>query len=219
MTLATELSNVVQQLSEMLPEEKVKIFKAHLERLSALKIEQTSLKIGDKAPDFTLPNAIGKVVNLGTLLKGGPVVVTFYRGTWCPFCNLQLRALQSHLSEIKDEGGAQLIAISPQTPDNSLDMTEKNALTFEVLSDLGNAVAKQFGIVFQVEPEFRDLQKTLEVDLANYNGDHEYELPTPATYIINPDGIITYAFVESDWTQRAEPKEIVSALQKMMSKL
>jgi peroxiredoxin len=215
MTLSAELNTLLtQHLPGKLSAEQLTVLKEHLGRLATENIEAKSLKVGDTVPDITLPNASEKPVSVQTILKQGPVVLTFYRGSWCPFCNLQLNALQQELPKIK-QAGASLIAISPQTPDNSLDVVEKHNLTFEVLSDAGNRIAKQFGLVFKTEDAFKAFQSKLGVDLAEFNNDATYELPTPATYIINTDGKIAYASVQSDWTQRIEPSEVVEALKRL----
>jgi peroxiredoxin len=140
-------------------------------------------------------------------------VISFYRGEWCPFCNLELHALQEALPKI-NELGAHLIAISPEKPDGGIVVTEKNKLTFPVLSDFNNTVARQFGIVFRVGDELQDLSRTVfKNDLALRNGEDSYELPVPATFVIDANGIIRFAHVEVDYmTGRAEPGEVVAAL-------
>lgn len=173
-----------------------------------------ALKVNDPAPDFSLPDAYSHEISLRTLLKAGPVVISFYRGEWCPFCNLELRALQQALPEI-NKLGANLIAVSPEKPDSGIIMSEKNKLTFPVLSDFRNAVARQFGIVFRVGDEVQDLSRTVfRNDLALRNGEDTYELPVPATFVIDRSGIVRFAHVEVDYmTGRVEPEEVVSALE------
>ncbi|OLT60909.1 peroxiredoxin-like family protein [Moorena bouillonii] len=212
MTLSQDLINLNTQLSAKLPEEAKAIMAKAGEELANSGIVDNSLNVGDKAPNFTLPNAVGKPVELQDLLATGAVVISFYRGQWCPYCNLELRALQQFLPEIQ-KLGATLVAISPQTPDNSLSTTEKNHLTFEVLSDVGNKIAKEFGLVFTVPEELRPVYQSFGIDLPAHNGDETFELPIAATYVINSDGTITHAFVDLDYTKRLDPEEIVSALQ------
>ena len=171
----------------------------------------SSLKEGDLAPSFTLPDALGHAVTLADVLEKGPVVLTFYRGEWCPYCNLQLHAYQAMLPEITALG-ASLIAISPQTPDHSLSMAEKHALSFAVLSDVGNRVARQFGVVFQYDEAARHFFADRGLDLARFNGDATWELPVPATYVIAPDGVIRLAFVDPDYRHRLEPAELLDGL-------
>jgi len=173
-----------------------------------------ALKVNDSVPDFSLPDAFGHQISLKALLKKGPVVISFYRGEWCPFCNIELHALQEALPKI-NRLGAKLIAISPEKPDSGIVMTEKNKLTFPVLSDFKNTVARQFGIVFRVGDELQDFSRTVfKNDLALRNGEDSYELPVPATFVVDASGIVRFAHVEVDYmTGRAEPAEVVAALE------
>jgi peroxiredoxin len=173
-----------------------------------------ALKVNDSTPDFSLPDAFGHEISLRTLLGTGPVVISFYRGEWCPFCNLELRALEQALPEII-KFGANLIAISPEKPDHGIVLTEKNKLTFPVLSDFRNAVARQFGIVFRVGDKVQDLSRNVfRNDLALRNGEDSYELPVPATFVIDGGGIVRFAHVNVDYmTGRVEPEEIIAALE------
>lgn len=178
-------------------------------------LPQKSLKTGEKAPDFTLPNLTGEPVTLSALLAKSPVVLTFYRGGWCPYCNMQLRAYQSILPEI-EALGAKLVAVSPQTPDESLSTAEKNELTFEVLSDVGNVVARAFGLVFRLPDDLRELYLKMNIDLERSNGTDEWELPMPGTFVIQPNGSVIHAFVPADYTQREEPETILDVLRQAM---
>lgn len=179
--------------------------------LIASHIVQTALKTGDKAPDFTLPDAIGRKITLSETLPQGPVILIFYRGGWCPYCNLELRAYQRYLPEIRN-AGAQLIAISPQTPDASLSTQEKNALAFPVLSDTDNQVAKAFGILFDLPEYLIRLYAGFGIDLPKINDVKTWTLPLPATYVIGQDGMILKSFVETDYRIRMEPSEALAAL-------
>jgi peroxiredoxin len=179
--------------------------------LAASGILERSLKAGDKAPDFRLPDARGGFVRLNDLLAKGPIVLSFYRGGWCPYCNLELRALQKALPEIA-QFGAQLVAISPQTPDESLSTAEKNKLAFCVLSDVGSVAAKSFGIAFDLAEELRSIYARFGHALPDKNGDESWTLPIPATYIIDSDGTIALAFLDVDYRNRLEPAEIMAAL-------
>lgn len=172
-------------------------------------VTERALNVGDTAPDFTLPNAVGESVTLNELLRDGPVIITWYRGGWCPYCNIQLRGFQDILPEITD-AGAQLVAISPELPDNSLDTREKQGLEFHVLSDRGNIVAQRFNIVYQFADPLRDRFGQM---LENANGDSSGELPLAVTYVIDTDGKISYAFVDNDYRKRAEPADALAAVQ------
>ena len=173
-----------------------------------------ALQVKDAAPDFTLPDAFGHEVSLKSLLAKGPVVISFYRGEWCPFCNLELRALEDELPKMKALG-ATLVAISPEKPEGGAAAIEKNKLTFTVLSDFENKVARQFGVVFKVGEKLQDLSKNVfKNDLAAKNGEDSYELPVPATFILDAHGIVRFAHVEVDYmTGRVEPEDVVTALE------
>jgi peroxiredoxin len=194
--------------------EKFHILTDDLERVRTSGILDHALKIGEFAPEFTLPDAYGKQVSLMTLLAKGPVVISFYRGEWCPFCNIELRGLQEALPKLQ-EIGATLVAVSPEQPDHGIVATEKNRLTFPVLSDLENTVAKQFGIVFQIGEELKEFSKNVfKNDIALRNGEASYELPVPATFVIDPTGIARFAHVDADYmTGRAEPEAVIAALE------
>lgn len=196
--------------------EKFSVLTGDMERVRAAGTINNALKVGQSVPEFTLPDAFGNEVALKTLLAKGPVVISFYRGEWCPFCNLELAALQEALPKIK-ELGASLIAISPEKPDHGIVATEKSKLTFPVLSDLGNKVARQFGIVFQVGQELREFSKNVfKNDLALRNGDQSYELPVPATFVIDKPGTVRFAHADVDYMMgRVEPELVVAALQKI----
>ncbi|NER01459.1 MAG: AhpC/TSA family protein [Okeania sp. SIO3C4] len=211
MELTKNLQELQTEIEAKLPEDaKAKMDKAVVD-LANSDIVDNSLKVGEKVPNFSLPNAVGNIVELNSLLVESPVVISFYRGGWCPYCNMELRGLQKYLPQIT-ELGAKLIAISPETPDNSLSTTEKNELTFEVLSDGGNQVAKEFGLVFQLPEELRPIYQNFGIDLPAYNGDESFELPIPATYVIASDGTVIHAFVNPDYTQRLDPEEIINVL-------
>lgn len=169
-------------------------------------------RVGAVAPPFNLPDARGGYVSLTDQLARGPVVLTFYRGAWCPYCDLTLRAYQNLLPEIRALG-ASLVAISPQTPDASLTTAEKKGLAFAVLSDAGNTVARQYGLVFQVPAPLDAIHRSFGIDLAASNGDTSNELPVPGTFIIGRDGRIAFSFVDGDYRVRLEPTELIRQLE------
>ncbi|MBA2682810.1 MAG: AhpC/TSA family protein [Ktedonobacteraceae bacterium] len=210
-TLQKQIEVFLAQTAEQLPPELMTTFYQSIDTLVQTDIAKNSLKAGDKAPDFTLPNVFGKQVTLSELLQHGPAVVTFYRGEWCPFCNLQLHAYQNILPQIR-ELGATLVAISPQTPDNSLSTVEKKELTFTVLSDVGNSVARQYKVVFALQDQFRALYTSIGSDVPTFNGDQSWELPMPGTFIIDQNGTIRLTFVHEDHTRRLEPAALLDSL-------
>ena len=213
MSLSEQLSKMREQSASRIPSDVLATVRQAVQDLSASGIAQRSVAEGAQAPAFSLPNAKGETVALADLLAKGPVVVSFYRGGWCPYCNLELKALQERLPEIADLG-ASLVVISPETPDNSLTTAEKNALEFEVLSDAGNAVARGFGLVFKLAEELKPIYERIGIDIVKQNGDDSYELPIPATYVIDRDGTVRKAFVDPDYTQRWDPDEIIDSLRR-----
>ena len=210
-TLSDALAAQRQQAQAQIPDEALDVMQQVTADLEASGQAKQTLQPGDAAPSFALPNATGETVRLDDALAEGPVVLSFYRGGWCPYCSLELRALQEHLEDIHALG-AQLIAISPQTPDASLDTAEKQHLDFEVLSDEGNAVTHRYGLVFQVPNALKALYEQFGIDLPAANGDDSWTLPIPATFVLDPAGTVRYAFAEADYTQRAEPSAILEAL-------
>ena len=189
-----------------------------IERAREAGTVKNALKTGEFAPDFCLPDAFGNPVALATLLRIGPVVIIFYRGEWCPFCNIEMHAMQAVLPRLTALG-ATLVAISPEKPDHGIVMTERNKLTFPVLSDFDNKVAWQFGIVVKVGEELSEFaRETFKNDIELRNGQDSRELPVPATYVVDTAGVIRFAHVEVDYmTGRANPEEVVAALQTMSS--
>lgn len=212
--LAQTLQEQNQAARANIPEAQLAVMDAATASLARSGLAESSLGVGSPAPDFTLPDATGKAVTLSDLLVNGPVVVSFYRGGWCPYCNLELRALQDRLDDITGAGG-QLVAISPQTPDNSLSTVEKHDLRFPVLSDIGNAVARTYGLVFALAQDLRPIYSGWGLDLAAANGDDSFELPIPATFVIAPDGNVAWRFADADYTRRAEPDDVIAALQSL----
>ena len=171
--------------------------------------------VGDPAPEFTLPDALGRPVSLRERLSGGPVVLVFYRGEWCPYCNTYLRALQAALPEITSRG-ASLIAVSPQSPDHSLSITEKAGLGFDVLSDADQSVISAYKLQFTVPPDLQDVHVTaFQVDLRDHTADHSWRLPVPATVVIDSNGVVRAAHVSADYRTRMEPVDIIRALDRL----
>lgn len=171
-----------------------------------------ALQQGDRAPNFRLPDAKGGSVELDALLRQGPVVLSFYRGQWCPYCNLELRAYQKLLPQLQALG-ASLVAVSPQTPDNSLSTAEKFDLAYPVLSDVGLHVARAYGVAFDLPAELVELyQRQWNNDLVKWNGEGGWSLPIPATYVIGQDARIALAHVDPDYRDRQEPEAVLARL-------
>jgi peroxiredoxin len=209
-----DLRSQIQQLERSLPPlspVNAELLERSSRELAVSGITERVLKVGEQAPDFTLPNAVGRPVSLGRALEKGPVVVTFYRGIWCPYCNLQLKAYQKVLPQIL-KLGASLLAVSPQNPDKSQATLLNNFLQYEVLSDSENAVARQFGLVYQVPEWVRSLYLSFGVDLPAFNGDQSWELPIPGTFLVDGERRILLAYADSDPRNRLEPKALLDAL-------
>ncbi|MGQ0677290.1 MAG: peroxiredoxin-like family protein [Rhodospirillales bacterium] len=185
-----------------------------MDGLRAARLAQDCLQVGETAPDFELPDAEGRLVALDRLLRRGPAVIAFYRGGWCAFCNLALRALQRALPAIESRG-ASLVAISPQINPGPSVTRDKLGLSFPLLTDGGNKVARLFGLTFRLPPDLVELYRRAEIDIAQINGMQDCELPLPATYVVGRHGDVTHAFIEPDFTERAEPADIVAALEQL----
>ena len=210
-TLKDSIDTFMQGVAKHAPPEVLAGLGAEIKKLAESGIARQTLQVGAKAPDFTLPDAHGKPVTLAALLAKGPAVLTFYRGSWCPFCDLQLRAYQGALGAIH-ELGAELVAISPQTPDYALSDVEKKQLTFPVLTDRGNRVAREFKLVFALSDALRKLQTHFGSVLPKFNGDESWELPMPGTFVLDRQGVVKFASVDPNWMVRVEPAAILEAV-------
>lgn len=211
--LQNKLDEIRAKFSEKAPEEMKEAFQQGVNELIESGLVDDALSVGDQAKGFTLSNAVGEEVSLSDYLNEGPVVLTWYRGGWCPYCNMTLKTLQEVLPDIKNKG-ANLLALTPEVPDKSLSTKEKHDLEFEVLTDAHNKIAKEYGLAFQV-PEYVNKFYRQNFDMAEFNDDGNYELPLAATYVIDTDGTITYAFVDADYRKRAEPETILEELNKL----
>ncbi|WP_211462919.1 peroxiredoxin-like family protein [Collimonas silvisoli] len=211
MSLISEIDALKASMGEKLPADVASAMGQASQALVASGAAGKALKAGALAPLFELPDAQGKLVRLDELLGRGPVVLVFYRGLWCPFCNLTLASLQRELGQIK-AAGATLVAISPQTPEATSKTSEQLATEFAVLSDVGNNVARLYGLVFTLAENMRPIYSALGVDLPVANGDDNYELPLASTFIIDKDRRTAYAAVDADYTRRMEPAEITKVL-------
>lgn len=184
------------------------------ERLRKSGIIDRAIKKGNHYLDFELPNINGKKVKLSDKLKNGPIVLTFYRGGWCPYCNIQLKAYQDHLEKFKKAGG-QLIAVSPESMESAETTVKKHDIEFEILTDNLNKEARKYGLVFKLDDELKEVYLGLGLDLEKNQGNDSWELPIPATYVIDKNGKIVYSFLNVDYVQRAEPSEIIAVLEKL----
>ena len=201
-------------MQSLVPRDRLAIIDHAIEELKNSDCAAGALKPGDRAPQFELPDGDGRIWRSEDLLRTGPLVVVFYRGRWCAYCNAQLVGLQKLHKHIT-AAGALLVAISPQTQKHSYMTRDMHALRFPLLSDSGNQIARKFGLVYRISPELQAMYESIYTKLPGYNGDQSWELPQSATYIIQPDGIISFARVDADWRQRCEPEDIVACLEKL----
>lgn len=210
MSLADETQALVEKGKANADPERAAIYAKAQAHIEASGILESALKEGDTVPMFELPDASGNTVRLAEILAKGPAIISFYRGAWCPFCNLELRALQREIEAVA-HAGATLVAISPNTPDESLSLMDENELTFPVLSDADNAVAKHFNLVYEMEEGLVEFYRDIGRDIDKMNGSDKWELPVPATYVVDQQGVIRYAFVDLNHRVRAEPADVVAA--------
>jgi peroxiredoxin len=214
-TFYQEAQSITQMVSNTNPEG-FKIINDFEQELSEKEAFALALRKGAKIPDFVLPNAYGKSVSIRDLYQPNMMVLVFYRGQWCPFCNLYLKSLQKNLAQINNSP-ANLVAISPQTPDHSLETMQKLELNFEVLSDVGGEVGKRFNLIYTVPDFLHQTYLKFGIDIEQFNGKGKLELPYPATYIVNQHGVIIADFISTHPNERQEASEVIATLQKYMS--
>ncbi len=175
------------------------------------------LEVGDKAPKLKLRNDKGEWVDLVSVLERGPVVLTFYRGEWCPYCDRELKGIQDEVVPAAEKLGATVLALSPEAQEHAIDLKEKRSLSFDLLHDEQNKVAKRFGIAFTLDADTVKKYKGYKIDVAAHNQTGKHELPIPATYVIDAEGVIRYAYVNEDYRERAKPKDVIEALEKVVN--
>ena len=200
---------------QKIPKSALKIMDAATVELGNHAVASPAHRPGDLAPDFILPSVDGRSVRLYSELERGPVVLVFYRGGWCPYCKIHLRGFQKSLADFQ-AAGAQVVAVSPQLPDQSLTTQAQAGLTFLVLSDVGLNTARSFGIAFELPKALLALYADFNISLENFNGvEGAKQLPMPATFVIRADRTIAYAQVEADYTRRSEPLEILNLVRNL----
>jgi len=217
MSLATDLATFKAAGNPRMPTEHSHAISMSIDDFVQAWDPANAIDVGQPFPDFSLSDATGKQVSMRELLAKGPVLISFYRGGWCPYCNLALNALQDSLSAIKARG-VTLVAISPELPNQSLTMQEKNELQFPVLSDVGNNLALKLGILSQQPDTVRPILEGHGVDLLARNGDDSYAVPFPASYLVDSDGMIRYAFLDPDYTHRLEPSTALGWIDEMQQR-
>src|SRR5271163_1232712 len=216
-TIREQSDQIKVAAAEHLPAEVVEVFDRNIRDLLQEGIPSDVVSVGDTLPSFTLSDATGTPVSLDQLVEAGPAVIVFYRGGWCPYCNLALRAYQQELLPKLGAFDARLVAISPQSPDQSLSTAEKAGLEFTVLSDPSSRVAQQVGIVFQQADDVLEAQRKLGLDLAQVNAEGSTRLPRPTVLIVDRNRTARFVDVQPDYTARTEVDEILTALRELAS--
>ncbi|MCJ1403499.1 hypothetical protein MMC11_006722 [Xylographa trunciseda] len=205
MSLSSELSAVYERFQKNAAPAAVDAIAAAISNFRASFDATSTIQVGDQLPEFHLSDALGQQVHSAELLAQGPLLISFYRGEWCPFCNLELHALQKNLDRFAAKG-VTLVAISPELPNQSLSTTEKHDLKFPVLSDVGNKLARKLGIIFAQPDSLRPVFQTFGTDLKARNGDDSFEVPVPATLLVDGKGVVRNLFVDADYRKRLEPE-------------
>ncbi|WGV19952.1 peroxiredoxin-like family protein [Pseudomonas putida] len=209
MSLKEKLDSVKLQMAQ-LPAEVLEKFATSLQALIARHPETHALQAGDNAPLTVLEDADGKAVDLRALLARGPLVLVFYRGLWCPFCNVTLSEYQQVVADLANSG-ATLVAVSAQSTAATLKTREALGVRYQLLSDPGNQLARQYGIVFELEPELEAVYRALGADLKALNDSDDLSLPMASAFVIGQDGRIRQAFINVDYSERAEPQALIEA--------
>jgi peroxiredoxin len=219
-TSATSLKDSIAAftagMAKHAPAEVIATLSAEIRKLAESGIAAGALQLGARAPLFSLPDARGNLLTLSSVLARGPAIVTFYRGGWCPFCDLQLRSYQAVLPQIHDLG-AELIAVSSQTPQYALSDVDKKQLTFPVLTDWDNRVGREYGLVFSLSETMRGLQTGFGNPIPMFTGTPSWELPMPGTFVLDRNGIVRLSHVDPDYMKRMEPAAILDALRAVAS--
>jgi peroxiredoxin len=211
-TIADRVATMHEGMAGQIPDDVLAVFGAEQARLDARGIPVGVVQPGEVLGDFDLLDVHGAPTTLAAALGRRSTVVVLYRGAWCPYCNLALRAYQEDLAPTLAEMGVQLVAISPQKPDESLSVKEKNELTFTVLSDPGNKIAGRLGVMTAPSEEARTAQQSLGIDLADVNADGTYGVPMPTVVIVDSSGVIRWIDVHPNYTTRTEVTDILTAL-------
>jgi peroxiredoxin len=214
MSLREALEDLARSARARRPADVQLVIDAALAGLERSGIARSCLQAGEMAPDFELDATDGRRVSLESALRGGPAVLTFYRGGWCPYCNLALRAMDRAVPDLRDLG-ATVLAIAPQRVAAMRETGDRHGLGFALLSDPGNRVGRLFGLTYRLPPPLVAFYRGLGIDLPAANGTADWELPLPATYVIGRDGTVAHAFIDVDYTRRAEPADIVAAVRRL----
>ena len=214
MTLQEQLDALRERELERTPPPVLEIAQKALRMITETGTASGAIGVGDTAPEFALPDLEGQTVSLRELRRRGPVILDFFRGGWCPFCSLELRAYQQLIEDI-EEAGASLVAISPETPRFLRETAREQDLQFPVLSDHDNRTARAYGIVYTVPSALRSVYEGFGLDLPARHDSDSFELPVPATYLVDTEGIVRRAFVDVDTSHRGEPADFLAGVREL----
>lgn len=214
MSLQKRLDALKQEFSANVPANILEVMNHENEKLIASDIISKAIKVGQKLPDGKLTTLTGERVEIEQLINGKPLVISFYRGGWCPYCNLELQGLESISNEIRALG-SNIIAVSPESISHTKQTKEKNDVSFDILSDEGSFFAKKLGLVFTLPKSLQDIYLTFNIDVEKHNGESKFELPIPTTLIVKPNKEIVYIFADGDYTNRSEPGSILKILREL----
>jgi len=211
MGLQTRLNTLKQEFTTNVPSEALAVMNQETEKLIASDIVSKAIKVGEILPNGQLTAVNGEQVNVDQLLDGKPLVISFYRGGWCPYCVLELKALESVADEIRALG-ANIIAMTPESVSHVKETKQKNGVTFDVFSDEGNRFAKELGLVFTLPKSLQEIYLKFDIDVEKHNGESKFELPIPTTLIVKPNREIVYIYADGDYTKRSEPDTLLDIL-------
>lgn len=209
--LTDQIKILEESITKQLPLETQQVFATSILDLKKRMIEHNSIETGDKMPDFILKDSNGNEVSSKDILRNSKMLLTFFRGSWCPYCNLELQYLQKHLQSLQDKK-VTVVAVSPQKAEHSQSLTSQHNLSFTVLTDVDNKLAEQLGISFSLQDFVVPHYNELGIDFHHFNGNDHNTLPIPAVYVVNSDGIISYSFIDADYTNRFDIQQLLKTL-------
>jgi peroxiredoxin len=211
MSLQNRLDTLKQEFTANVPEDMLAVMNQETEKLIAADIVENAIQTGQHLPDGQLTAANGQQVAIDQIIDGKPLVISFYRGGWCPYCNLELQGLQEIASQIRDLG-ANIIAMSPESVAHTQDTKQKNGVSFDIYSDQSSEYAKALGLVFSLPKSLQEIYLTFDIDIEKHNGESKFELPIPTTIIVKPNREVVYLFADGDYTKRSEPSKLLDVL-------
>lgn len=214
MTVSEQIGNLIEGMMQQMPDQAKETFQNEVGKILEMNPGKDALKEGDNAIRFILNNDKGEKTSLDDLLNDGPVVLSFHRGNWCPFCNVSFKSWNDNLEEI-EKMGAKFVIVSPQSVEKSAQLKSENGYEYPILSDIGNTIAEKYGLDYMLPETFRPMHDAFGMDIPAHNGDNTFKLPVPATYVIATDGKIVYSHVNPNWMERPEPTEVINTLKNL----